>query len=110
MIMTLLAFQENTEAQTQEVGIGDVIFEKNTSETTNTIFLMNELSYNVIKLHLTIAGKKIELANYEGDTLATIKKLEELTKTDVIGLLSISTNKQEALAKYLNESSQELGK
>ncbi len=108
MIITLISFQKTYKAQAQEVGLGDVIFEEATPLANN--ILMNELSYNVIKLHLTIAEKNIETANYEGETLATIKKLEELTKTDIIEVLNISVNKQDALAKYLNESSQTLEK
>jgi hypothetical protein len=42
--------------------------------------------------------------------LTTIKKLEELTKTDIITLLAISANKQEALSKYLNDCYQNLQK
>lgn len=108
MIIMLISFQKTYKAQAQEVGVGDVIFEEATLSANN--ILMNELSYNVIKLHITIAGKNIETANYEGETLATIKKLEELTKTDIIEVLNISVNKQDALAKYLNESSQTLEK
>jgi hypothetical protein len=39
-----------------------------------------------------------------------MQKLEELTKTDIIEVLNLSTNKEEALAKYLADCSQELQK
>jgi hypothetical protein len=43
-----------------------VIFEEKGLEAEmQSSFLMNELSYIIIKLHLTIAGKNIETANYE---------------------------------------------
>ena len=71
---------------------------------------MNEISHTLIKLHLLIAEKDIEMADYEGDVLTSIRKLEELTKTDVISLLNLSVNKQETLIKYLNECDQELQK
>ena len=96
--------------QAQEVWLVDIIFEENIPKTIESEFLMNELSYNIIKLHLNIAGKNIETVNYESETLSTIKRLEELTKTDIIEVLNISTDKQEALAKYLNDCSQQLQK
>ncbi len=114
MFMIIITFQNTSlvskvQAQ-QEVGVGDVIFEPNTTTAVTHGFSMNELSYTIIQLHLFIAGKDIETANYEGESLATIKRLEELTKTDVIEVLNLSTNKEEALAKYLNECYQELQK
>jgi len=87
-----------------------MLFEENTTEIVEHGFFMNELSYVILKLHLTVAGKDIETANYEGESLATIKRLEELTKTDVIEVLNLSIDKQEALAKYLTECNQELQK
>jgi len=94
----------------QEAWLVDVLFEENTTEIVEHGFFMNELSYVILKLHLTVAGKDIETANYEGESLATIKRLEELTKTDVIEVLNLSIDKQEALAKYLTECNQELQK
>ncbi|HBB03745.1 TPA: hypothetical protein DCZ39_02450 [Patescibacteria group bacterium] len=108
MLTIIIAFQNTSHAQ--EVGVGDIIFEENTAEVITHGFLINELSYNITKLHLFIAEKNIEATNYEGKTLMTIKRLEELTKTDVIGILNLSTNKEEALAKYLSDCNQELQK
>ncbi len=108
MITSIIAFQNSSQAQ--EVGISDVIFEQDAIQTIEHNFLINDLSYTLIQLHLILAEKDIETINYEGETLATIKKLEELTKTDVINLLDISMNKAEALTKYLNECYQELQK
>jgi len=88
--------------------IGNVLFETQVTQDVSHGFLINELSYNVIKLHLNIAGKNIEIANYEGESLSTIKRLEELTKTDVITLLDLSTDKEQALNKYLADCYQEL--
>lgn len=112
MFITIITIQ-NTKAQdiqTSEIGLGDVIFEPTTTNTVIHGFLMNEISYNIIQLHLRIAGKDIETSNYEWETLSVIKKLEELTKTDVIELLNISTDKQQALAKYLGDCDQNLQK
>lgn len=108
MLMVIIAFQSPLKAQ--EAGLVDVLFEENTTEIVEYGFLMNELSYAILKLHLIVAEKNIETANYEGESLATIKRLEELTKTDVIEVLNLSINKQEALAKYLTDCDQELQK
>jgi hypothetical protein len=61
-------------------------------------------------MHLVIAEQNIETANYEGETLATIKRLEELTKTDIIETLNLSINKEVALVNYLNDAYQQLQK
>ncbi|MEI8008634.1 MAG: hypothetical protein WCI00_04440 [bacterium] len=71
---------------------------------------MNEISYDMVQLHITIAGKDTKVTNYEGEILTTIQKLEELTKTDIIEVLNIATNKEEALTKYLNDCEQNLQK
>ena len=105
-----MLFQNYSEAQwiqAQSVGLGDIIFETNTTEYWLT---MSEISYAMIQLHLTIAGKNTKASNYEGETLATIQKLEELSKTDIIEVINIATNKQEALTKYLNDCEQNLQK
>ncbi len=102
--------QAQTVIQTQEIGVGDVIFENKTEGTIAHGFPINELSYTLTKLHLFIAERNIESANYEWDALTTIKKLEELTKTDVIELLNISADKQKELSKYLTTCDNELQK
>lgn len=108
IFMCLIAFQPKTQAQ--EVWVWEIIFEESTPDIAEHGFLMNDLSYTIIKLHLSIAERDIETADYEWETLTTIKKLEELTKTDVIDMLNLSINKQEALAKYLTECDQNLQK
>ncbi|MFA7298290.1 MAG: hypothetical protein WC010_01460 [Candidatus Absconditabacterales bacterium] len=108
MLVSMLTLQSQSRAQ--DVGLGDVVFEENTTSIVEHGFLMNDLSYTIIKLHLIIAGKDIEAVDYEGETLTTIKRLEELTKTDVIDVINLSTNKQEALIKYLTDCDQELQK
>lgn len=109
----ILVFQNTSEAQVfqeDDIGIGEVIFANIDKESVAHSFLIHELSYKVIKLHLMIAGKNSETANYESETLTTIKNLEELTKTDVIELLNISEKKQETLAKYLADCDKNLQK
>lgn len=108
MLISVIALQNASSAE--EVGVGDIVFEENVPEIVEHGFLMNELSYNVIRLHLSIAGKDIALSNYEGEALTTIKRLEELTRTDIIEVLNISINKEEALVKYLSDCYQELQK
>lgn len=108
MFISVLLFSNSTKAQ--EVGIGDIIF---TTATTNvdTNFFIGELSYTIITLHLYIANKSnIDATSYEGETLTTIKKLEELTKTDVIELLNLSKDKQGTLNTYLASSFKEIQK
>lgn len=108
MLVSMLTLQSQSRAQ--DVGLWDVVFEENTTSIVEHGFLMNDLSYTIIKLHLIIAGKDIEAVDYEWETLTTIKRLEELTKTDVIDVINLSTNKQEALIKYLTDCDQELQK
>ena len=103
-----MAFQ--TKPHAQEIGVWEIIFEEKAQDTIDHGFLTNELSYTLIKLHLTLAGKDVESVNYEWETLTTIKKLEELTKTDVIQLLNSSADKKAALAKYLTECDENLKK
>ena len=107
MAMSIVVFQNPSHAQGTPVGLGDIVFEDKTPDVVTHGFLMNEISYDIVNLHLFIAGKA---ANYEWETLTTIKKLEELTKTDVVQLLNLSTNKPEALAKYLTDTDHELQK
>lgn len=109
MAMMILAFQNPSHAQGIP-GIGDIVFEQTNPDTVTDGFLMNEISYDIINIHLFIAGKDTKAINYEWETLTTIKKLEELTKTDVVQLLNLSTNKSEALAKYLSNADQQLQK
>ncbi len=108
MLLTIIAIQKNPEAQ--GVGVGDIIFDGNAGSAVKHEFITNEISYNIINLQLSIAGKNMQTVNYEWDILTNIKRLEELTKTDVIALLDVSPNKQEALTKYLNDCNQELQK
>lgn len=108
VLISIIAFQSTSLAE--DVGVSDIVFEEETTQSVEHGFLINELSYTIIKLHLTLAGKNIETVNYQGETLATIKRLEELTKTDVVALLNLSINKEEVLAKYLTECDQELQK
>lgn len=98
--ITTLSIQQQLHAE--DIGVGEVIFEEATAtETVEHGFFMNEISYEIIKLHLVIAEKDLETADYEGEALATIKTLEELTKTDVIQLLNLSIDKEKTLSDYL---------
>jgi hypothetical protein len=65
MAISILAFQNPSHAQETRVGIGEIIFEESTPEIAEHGFLMNDLSYTIIKMHLTIAEKNIETADYE---------------------------------------------
>ena len=95
----------------ETTGIWAIIFENNNQEEMwGHSIVMNEISYDIIKTHLVLAGKDTKIHEYDSETLTTIKGLEELTKQDVIEILSIATNKQEALAKYLADCDQYLQK
>jgi len=108
MLGSIIAFQ--TPSQAEEIGIADIVFEEQNPQWIEHGFLINELSYTAIKLHLLVAGKDLELINNQGEVLETIKRLEELTKTDVITILDLAENKEEALTKYLADCQQELQK
>lgn len=108
LLMSAVAFQSASQAQ--EVGVGDIVFEEQNPQRVEHGFLINELSYTAIKLHMLIAGKDIATINYQGETLETIKRLEELTKTDIITTLDLAKDKEAALTKYLTDCDQELQK
>jgi len=110
LVSAILLACKSSETQAQEVEVGDIIFGEATTSIVGKDFLMNELSYNITTLHIHIAGKNMGTGNDESEALSTTKKLEELTKTDIIETLTISENKQEALAKYLSDSYQQLQK
>ena len=108
--LALQSWSHAQEIEKGQVGLWPIIFEEQTQpEQTHALFI-NDISYTLITLHLIIADKDIELLDYQGETLATIKTLEELTKTDVIQLLNISADKQKALSDYLTQCDQTLKK
>jgi len=95
---------------TETVGIGDIIFEEKQLPEIEHGYLINDLSYTLIKLHLTIADKDIQQANYQWETLATIKKLKQLIQQDIIETLYLSEDKHKTLWTYLTECNNELQK
>lgn len=107
--ITMIAFQQTSQAE--DVGIGEVIFEEPTlTESVEHGFFMNEIGYEIIKIHMLIAQKDLETIDYEGEALKTIKTLEDLTKTDIIELLNLSIDKEETLTDYLVACDQNLQK
>ena len=111
--ISTIGMQNSSQAQSIQqpnIGLGEIIFAETNPETTTHGIIMNELSYDIIKIHLNIAEKNTETISYESEALTTIQKLEELTKTDIIELLNISSNKEEALASYLNDCEKNLQK
>jgi len=101
----------HSSSHAEEVGLWNVIFEeKVATESVAHSFLINQLSYYITTLHLTIAGKNSDTANYQSEILSTIKKLEELTKTNVIEMLDLSVDKNQALHMYLTQCDQQLQK
>ncbi|MEI6672575.1 MAG: hypothetical protein WCL02_04430 [bacterium] len=108
-ILGIQDISQAQEIQKENIGIGDIIFIPSPENIENN-FSIDEVSYSIIQEHLTIAGIDIKTSNYQEETLMTIKKIEELTKTDIIGILNISTDKKEALAKYLHECDENLQK
>jgi len=108
MLGSIIALQ--TPSQAEEIGIGDVIFEEQNQERMEHGFLINELSYTAVKLHLLVADKDLAQINNQGEVLETIKRLEELTKTDVITILDLAKNKEEALTSYLKNCDEALQK
>lgn len=107
--MAILWFSNWTKAE--KVGIGEVLFEENNSTSQiEPWFFINELSYILIKWHLSIASKEGNPFSYQGEELESIKKLEELSKANVIEILDLAKNKQETLNIYLSTVYQELQK
>jgi ABC-type proline/glycine betaine transport system substrate-binding protein len=64
--INIIAIQHTIHAQEEEdIGIGQVIFADKEAIIQEDSFLINELGYNIIKIHLSIAEKNIETINYE---------------------------------------------
>lgn len=113
ILMGILAIQyspNTAKAQIpEEIGVGEIIFEEK-STIPEFMFLTNDIGYTLIKLHLSIADKNLDQANYQWEALATIKKLEELTKKDIIETLYLAKDKKETLLAYLKECQNTLQK
>jgi len=87
-----------------------VVFEDTTISDIEHGFFINDLGYTLIKLHLTIANRDLQFTDYQGEALENIKKLEELTKQDIIETLYLAEDKQGALSAYLETCNHELQK
>ncbi len=110
MITSIFMLQNSVQAwEVEEPGLRTILFEEN-SETIIHKCTIHELWYTLIKLHTLVAGKNLVKINYQWEELEAIKNIEELTKTNIIQLLNIADNKQEALSEYLNTVYRELNK
>ncbi len=90
-----------TIAQNQEnIWVGDIIFQEAAANESQGSQI-DQIGYNVVTMHLTLAGKETTWFGYQSEILDTIKTLEELTKRDVIEMLTISSDKEQTLAGYL---------
>lgn len=90
----------------QDIGIGDIIYEDGSQTKTTTItenILPNNIAFETIKIHLRLTQLTSQI-NPEEESLATLKELQNLSKTDVIAWLSIATDKRQMLSDYLNQS------
>ncbi len=96
--------------QAQEVGVGEIIFELPSQQHVTHGISIEEISYTLVRLHVNIAGKQTESINYQWEILDSIKKLEELTKRDIIQTLDLAKNKEEALNNYLIACEEQLQK
>ena len=118
MGFTIIGFQSpsgsmQVEAQSmkeEQVWLDDVIYDTQTPGDISHGFIIDEISFDIIRLHIGIAGKEIQNNPYWSETMTVIKNLEELTNTDIIGLLDTSTDKKEALARYLANCQENLQK
>ncbi len=94
----------------QGIGITNIIYQ-NGAPAENNIqsILPNNIAFETVKLHLGLTRLTSSI-NPEEESLATLKELENLSKTDVIGWLTIATDKQKMLTEYLTQSSTTLQK
>ncbi len=109
IVLLFLALITCQKSEAQDVGLGKVIFEQ-ANIIAEKWFFINELSYIIITLHLGMAGKNIQGADYVWESLMVTKKLEELSKTNIIEVLSLSIDKEKALTSYLTDCEKELQK
>ncbi len=105
---SILVTQSSSNAE--EIGLGNIVFEEKNLQSIEHGIFTTDLSYIITKLHLVIAGKDLDIINYQWEILDTIKKLEELTKTDIIKTLDLAPNKEVALTTYLRDCEQEIQK
>ena len=96
-------------AEIEEPGLKTILFEKET-KIINHKSTTSELWYTLIKLHTIATKKDIITINYQWEELEIIKRIEELTKIDIIQLLNLASDKQIALSEYLQNSYKELNK
>ncbi len=104
ILSTILYIWPTTKAQIpQEIGIGEILFEtENGIQITHSV-TSNDIGYTLIALHLMIADRNIYHGEYQSETLETIKKLEELTRQDIIETLYVAEDKHIALSAYLSD-------
>lgn len=96
----------------QDIGINDVIYQEPSQQESiqsPTITLVNNISFELIKKHLTIAGI-VENITPSDEALTVIKGLEDLLKTEIIQALSFSEDKQNTLTTYLTQCNEYLEK
>ena len=96
-------------AEVEEPWLKTILFEKQAEDITHG-FTTSELWYTLIKLHTLAAEKDIITINYQWEELKIIKKIEELTKNNIIQLLDLAPDKQIALSEYLKASYETLNK
>jgi hypothetical protein len=94
----------------EPVGVATVIYDQaQPTVTTTSSLLLNNLSFEAIKIHLSLAGLTGNI-NPEGESLDILKNTEDLVKTDIIQALSLSSNKQQTLQAYLTQCEEYLEK
>lgn len=109
-IVSLLTLVGTVSAQ--GIGMTDVIYQNGSSTTSmqnSQSILANNIAFETIKLHLRLTRLTSNI-NPEEEGLATLKEVEDLSKTDVIGWLTLATDKQKMLSDYLTQSNAALQK
>jgi len=108
--MTLMTLWNISHAQTP--GLWGVIYEDKTTTiaSASPVNLINQISFDIIQIHLMIAGENIQWTEYESQLLSITKQVEELTKTNIISILELSDDKQKALQTYITDTQDALQK
>jgi len=110
--LSLIWFANFIISANENIWLSDVIYTswENFDSINEQPSLLNEISFDTVKLQLEIWWIDTNFLDTEWNTLWTIKRLEELTKTDIISVLEFTNDKNAALEKYLSETNFELDK
>ncbi len=93
----------------QDIGITKILEATNDNIATTNNILPNNIAFEIIKQHIYLAHLP-KTINPEEEWLATLKEVEELSKTDIVQALTLAADRQSTLSTYLTQVQKALEK